>query len=550
MSTHFIKDNIEQSFYLWQHSPLLKNISFEDFKEWILPYRTVDEVLTYNKQTLYSILYRRISINGMEDIRKPIECYKGYIREQREMNKYIKSMYHIGCFDLFLPAFKMDCSNLAARTCNYFRACGIPVVYEFTPQWPDKDSRHYWCASPDSSNKLLPYTPPYNNLQEDWLLDLKYAGKVFQMTFGTTKDSPYFLKQRNEIVPKYFNIPTIKDVTNRYHLCSSVEIKLNYKTLNNLAYLCFFNTGNNLSAVAWGKINYRKNLVIFENIPLNMLFFPCLMNEEGEMFSIGNPFMLRKDSISGDINKKEITCNQNHLNQMHLLRKYPSKRHLIKNRENLIGARLLGSNSLTKAFDTLYIIKNIPEPYWQEYQISNFRKYRYYKFETDNKSAVNIAEFEFLGRSDRIHKQSKPTSLPIFSLNDQKILENSNFVKIEGIPLKAGPLFFRAYDNNPETFVESPYLGMDFTVPICITGFRMLPRNAMNVIEPKEHYQLLYYKCGEWIKLSDYTSKYNYLDIDSVPEGTIYWLRNLDKGKEELPFFYKKGKQIFINQYM
>lgn len=102
---------------------------------------------------------------------------------------------------------------------------------------------------------------------------------------------------------------------------------------------------------------------------------------------------------------------------------------------------MLGSNSLTKAFDTLYIIKNIPEPYWQEYQISNFRKYRYYKFETDNKSAVNIAEFEFLGRSDRIHKQSKPTSLPIFSLNDQKILENSNFVKIEGIPLKAGPLF-------------------------------------------------------------------------------------------------------------
>lgn len=65
----------------------------------------------------------------------------------------------------------------------------------------------------------------------------------------------------------------------------------------------------------------------------------------------------------------------------------------------------------------------------------------------------------------------------------------------------------------------------------------------MNVIEPKEHYQLLYYKCGEWIKLSDYTSKYNYLDIDSVPEGTIYWLRNLDKGKEELPFFIRRGNK-------
>jgi hypothetical protein len=28
----------------------------------------------------------------------------------------------------------------------------------------------------------------------------------------------------------------------------------------------------------------------------------------------------------------------------------------------------------------------------------------------------------------------------------------------------------------------------------------------------------------------------------------MYWLRNLDHGKEEQPFFYRDGEQVFSNQ--
>ena len=70
------------------------------------------------------------------------------------------------------------------------------------------------------------------------------------------------------------------------------------------------------------------------------------------------------------------------------------------------------------------------------------------------------------------------------------------------------------------------------------------------MIEPGQLYRLLYFKDGKWIEHQTLVSEYNYLDFDSVPAGTVYWLRNLDKGKEELPFFYEDGKQIFINEYM
>ena len=70
------------------------------------------------------------------------------------------------------------------------------------------------------------------------------------------------------------------------------------------------------------------------------------------------------------------------------------------------------------------------------------------------------------------------------------------------------------------------------------------------MIEPGQRYQLLYFQNGKWMEHATVVSEYNYVDFDSVPAGTVYWLRNLDKGNEELPFFYEGGKQVFINQYL
>jgi hypothetical protein len=43
-------------------------------------------------------------------------------------------------------------------------------------------------------------------------------------------------------------------------------------------------------------------------------------------------------------------------------------------------------------------------------------------------------------------------------------------------------------------------------------------------------------------------ANYHFLEFDDLPRGTLYWLRNLDHGKEEQPFYYTDGRQIFSNQ--
>ena len=63
-----------------------------------------------------------------------------------------------------------------------------------------------------------------------------------------------------------------------------------------------------------------------------------------------------------------------------------------------------------------------------------------------------------------------------------------------------------------------------------------------------DSYLLMYYDGTQWKEHLPivYAGK-NYLDFTNVPVASLYLLRNLTNGKEELPFFYQNGKQYFLH---
>jgi hypothetical protein len=58
----------------------------------------------------------------------------------------------------------------------------------------------------------------------------------------------------------------------------------------------------------------------------------------------------------------------------------------------------------------------------------------------------------------------------------------------------------------------------------------------------------LHYWNNSWIPAEIKKADYNFIEFENIPSKTLYWLRNLDHGKEEQPFFYRNGKQVFSNQ--
>ena len=76
ITAEFLIENIDEAFYEWQHSPLFKDIPFDDFKEWILPYRTVDESFVGNKPMLKSVIHDKLLVSNTGNIYAAIENYK------------------------------------------------------------------------------------------------------------------------------------------------------------------------------------------------------------------------------------------------------------------------------------------------------------------------------------------------------------------------------------------------------------------------------------------------------------------------------------------
>ena len=103
------------------------------------------------------------------------------------------------------------------------------------------------------------------------------------------------------------------------------------------------------------------------------------------------------------------------------------------------------------------------------------------------------------------------------------------------------------FDGDMLTFSIQKWAGMDFGKPVKIDRVRIAPRNADNGIKIGDTYQLFYWD-ETWVSAGTQQAEYNFLKFKNVPANALYWLKNMDHGKEEQPFFYVNGKQVFSNQ--
>lgn len=102
------------------------------------------------------------------------------------------------------------------------------------------------------------------------------------------------------------------------------------------------------------------------------------------------------------------------------------------------------------------------------------------------------------------------------------------------------------YDGNMQTAPGAyPNITLWLKEPQVVTRVRMAPKNADNGIQGGDRFQLLYWE-GDWRSVGIVRADYEYVTFQNIPKGKLYWLRNLDRGQEEMPFVIDDGKQVFI----
>ena len=109
---------------------------------------------------------------------------------------------------------------------------------------------------------------------------------------------------------------------------------------------------------------------------------------------------------------------------------------------------------------------------------------------------------------------------------------------------------YSVFDDDPLTFFDAleadgAWAGLKLVQANHIDAIRYIFRNDDNCIRPGDTYELFYHSKGQWLSAGRQTADTTILQYEKVPSNTLYWLRNYTRGREERPFTYENGKQIW-----
>lgn len=529
ISSKLLIDNIEWAFKIWEEQPWGKNICFDDFCEFILPYRIGDEKPTFWREDIYTKYNHYLdSFRKTSQADDPMFAARAILDT---LSNLIGDFTFTGLIDS--PHVGPKVIEYKSGSCREFtdfavyamRSLGIPCGIEVIVRG-DANANHFWCFILDKNKKtymtVFPWKRPLRKSSEYWMS----RGKVYRQTFSLNKKMQNDIRQLSSDIYPTFQYPRIRDVTAEYadNLTLSIPLKRMYPLEHTpkIIYLCL-SSYRNWIPIAW--TDYHKDKLVFSNIEGDAVFRLAIWENE-QLIMCSDPFSV--DRSSG---QTYFFNAQEKMDTMTVFHKFPLSYSYC---DRMLGGVVEGSNSNDfKHPDTLLLIKEIPYRLNNYAKVTNEKKYRYIRYKGAPNNSSDIAELALF----KYYKDS-------ISLKGKIIGENGSNIKDD--PYK----YTRTFDGDPYTsfgFEDDTikgWAGIDFGYPQAIKKILYIPRNSDDFIRKEDVYEFSYWGDKQWISAGISIAKSDSL-IYIVPHGTLYYIDNKTRGKDKRIFEYKDGKQKY-----
>lgn len=491
----FLIHHIEGAFHQWTTYPWLRNISFETFCEYLLPYRMENEPLDYWRdstrfyQKFLDEFYRNTTLGIPSIFQLRHRVYASYYNEWKNLIPENR-LQHID----------LDCILSSRLSLNALRTVGIPSAIDFIPNYANHNGRHYWTMPVDDQ------TRSYSCYQSRTYM----TGKIYRRTYAR---QPALHPRNEEYIPPFFRDPFNKDVTDLYLQTADITLSIPGGIRATHVYLAIFNESE------WKPLaasTVKRGKAFFPKMGKNVLYLPVYFQGQ-EMVPFSEPLILGND---GKIQK--IQARKDQFQAMDLIRKYPYPYNFYYWTSQLSGSCIeVSDNAGFHPADTIF--QNLPQPDYGyiHVPIDPHVKKRYWRLRSRSDWYNYLAELEFLDDQGRV-------------IRGQAIgTDTTHFQLLE--------------DKDPLTLLQfRGWIGMDFGRPVSLSEIRLLGRGDGNGIYPGQQYELFYYDFpAGWISLGSQTASDYKLSYKRVPAEGLYWLRNLTTGKEERIFTWESGKAHF-----
>lgn len=511
--------SLEYSFRLKDESPFLKKYTFEQFCEYILPYRVANEPLQYYwKWDCVKQFGDGTSHNDIIDAARDINSGIKLVLSPDFYKDSLKS------YSVLMQTGYGKCDDRSTLAVMALRSAGIPAAFEFIPYWGSSNNAHSFASVILPNDSLVPFQSNDENKGDNGL-PIRKMPKVYRKVYTIT---PIIDFDTSLTYPDLFLNSDIIDVTNK-HKIRSRNVSLDLQK-DKVTYLSVFSPGGwipvdisldgSFQHVGTGTQMGEKDSEEALDLGDGILYMPCVYTMD-ELYPISVPWIISDNSISC------LIPDTLHVETVKLTRKYPLNKRIVRFARNMLGGIFEGSNRRDFSdAEEIYRITNIPESKMQKVDLITKKDYRYIRYRKP-KGVFSIAEFSLY----------KPdgTYLPFTSIACEAIKADSCMTVI--------------FDNNPLTYYQvdgglDMWIGADLHEAIKLGGISFAPRNDDNAVVPTDIYELFYWD-GQWNSLGKQTSTRDYLVYDNVPKNSLLWLRDLTKGKEERPFTYEYDRQVW-----
>lgn len=525
----YLINNIDMAFDDWENGNWSKSLTFNEFCEYILPYKCIDnQGLDDWRKQLSSVVCDTLIDYSFNDIWNrssywAVEAINKKLQECIVCNPTKKLKGH---FLYRLPFW----GNIPSGSCEVrtntalaiLRSKGFPVAKDFILQWATNFNSHTWLNVRVDHNRGIPCEGAYGGLLAD-IRPGECKGKIYRSTFSSNRDIVE-LKRISKDVPLPFQNEFMIDVTSEY--VSTVDIVFSvqskYKKKNEkYAYLTVF--GNN----KWMPIAFCKiedfDKVSFKDVEKGAIYMPAYYIDD-KIEPISYPALLNDkgqlEYLKPDLNKTDTVI---------LKRKYPLFRKAYITAKRLKGSEFQAANKADFS-DAVTVYK------FKDYSISgcvsveDTLPYRYWRYFNPLSYHCNIAELRFFDKNGNILRGK--------IIGSENRSTNPNYCKTA------------AFDGNQLTYYASKsakngWVGLDFEKPTRINEIGYITRNDGNNVCIGESYELFYWDGIGWKSIGKQIATSFSLIYKNVPQNSLLILRNLTHGKDERIFIYRDDKQVW-----
>lgn len=240
ITSDYLINNIELAFQVWP-KPWNKNISFDDFCRYILPYRSLHELPSSLRGMLMNIYLPILDSLQVDNTYDAVMIMQKILKTKVAYHEVIPKYYPTA--EEIHATGLGRCDGMVMYGVNMMRAVGIPAVVEHTI-WTRRNNEHYWCAFLNDNGKFLPFAPE-NEGPDSLIYNLTRPfltpAKIYRYGFAPFK--PVILKSSDEY-RTFLKNPLLTAVTEQYlPPVTDIHTSCDFPIRSEIApiYLCTYN---------------------------------------------------------------------------------------------------------------------------------------------------------------------------------------------------------------------------------------------------------------------------------------------------------------------